>query len=158
MEKEKEFTELLFQHQRIIYKVCLLYAKDKDDLADLYQEAVCNLWKNFDTFQNRSNFSTWAYRVSLNTCITDLRKKKRHVSVPLQMMQTEPFENTPSAALLHEMYSLIKRLDKTERMYIMLWLEEKTYDEIAEIIGTSRNQVATKLHRIKNKLKTMSNL
>lgn len=74
------------------------------------------------------------------------------------MMQTEPFENTPSAALLHEMYSLIKRLDKTERMYIMLWLEEKTYDEIAEIIGTSRNQVATKLHRIKNKLKTMSNL
>ena len=72
--KEKEFTDLLLQHQAIVYKVCLLYAQDKEDLADLYQETVYNLWKSYGTFENRSSFGTWVYRIALNTCITDLRR------------------------------------------------------------------------------------
>lgn len=158
MDKEKEFTDLLLEHQQIIYKVCFVYADSKDDRADLYQETVYNLWKNYDTFENRSSFSTWVYRIALNTCITDLRRKKRHNQIPLAMLQSDPCEDPQSGELLREMYALIRRLDKSEKMYIMLWLEEKSYDEIAEIVGTNRNQVATKLHRIKNKLKTVSNL
>lgn len=155
---EKEFTDLLLKHQAIVYKVCLLYAQDKEDIADLYQETVYNLWKNFGTFENRSSFSTWAYRVALNTCITDLRRRKRHGCVPLRLTDTDWTDDDPQAEMLDDLYSLIRRLNKSDRMYIILWLDGKTYDEIAEIIGTNRNQVAVRLHRIKEKLKTMSNL
>lgn len=156
--KEKEFTELLLQHQHIIYKVCLMYAQDKEDIADLYQETVYNLWKSYATFENRSSFSTWLYRVALNTCISDLRRRKHHEYVPLQLADTVLSDNDPKAEMLNTLYSLIRRLNKLDRMYIVLWLDEKTYDEIAEIVGTNRNQVAIRLHRIKEKLKTMTNL
>ena len=130
--KEKEFTELLLQHQHIVYKVCLMYAQEK--------------------------FSTWLYRVALNTCISDLRRRKHHEYVPLQLADIDLPDNDPKAEMLNTLYSLIRRLNKLDRMYIVLWLDEKTYDEIAEIVGTNRNQVAIRLHRIKEKLKTMSNL
>lgn len=155
---EKEFTDLLLQHQAIVYKVCLLYAQDKDDIADLYQETVYNLWKSFCTFENRSSFSTWVYRIALNTCITDLRRRKRYECTPLRLTDTDLTDDDPQAEMLNDLYSLIRRLNKSDRMYIILWLDGKTYDEIAEIIGTNRNQVAVRLHRIKEKLKTMSNL
>ena len=156
--KEKEFTDLLLQHQAIVYKVCLLYAQDKEDLADLYQETVYNLWKSYTTFENRSSFSTWLYRVALNTCISDLRRRKHHEYVPLQLTDIDLPDNDPQAEMLNTLYSLVRCLNKLDRMYIVLWLDEKTYDEIAEIVGTNRNQVAVRLHRIKEKLKTMSNL
>lgn len=156
--KEKEFTELLLQHQHIIYKVCLMYAQDKEDIADLYQETVYNLWKSYTTFENRSSFSTWLYRVALNTCISDLRRRKHHEYVPLQLTDIDLPDNDPQAEMLNTLYSLVRCLNKLDRMYIVLWLDEKTYDEIAEIVGTNRNQVAVRLHRIKEKLKTMSNL
>lgn len=156
--KEKEFTELLLQHQHIIYKVCLMYAQDKEDIADLYQETVYNLWKSYATFENRSSFSTWLYRVALNTCISDLRRRKHHDHVPLQLTDTVLPDNDPEAEMLNTLYSLIRRLNRLDRMYIVLWLDGKTYEEIAQIIGTNRNQVAIRLHRIKEKLKTMSNL
>ena len=141
--KEKEFTELLLQNQHIIYKVCLMYAQDKEDNA---------------TFENRSSFSTWLYRVALNTCISDLRRRKHHEYVPLQLADIDLPDNDPQAEMLNTLYSLVRCLNKLDRMYIVLWLDEKTYDEIAEIVGTNRNQVAVRLHRIKEKLKTMSNL
>ncbi|CDB09755.1 MULTISPECIES: RNA polymerase sigma factor [unclassified Bacteroides] len=156
--KEKEFTELLLQNQHIIYKVCLMYAQDKEDIADLYQETVYNLWKSYTTFENRSSFSTWLYRVALNTCISDLRRRKHHEYVPLQLTDIDLPDNDPQAEMLNTLYSLVRCLNKLDRMYIVLWLDEKTYDEIAEIVGTNRNQVAVRLHRIKEKLKTMSNL
>ena len=77
MDKEKEFTDLLMQHQHIIYKICLMYADEKEDIADLYQETVYNLWKSYTRFENRSSFSTWVYRITLNICITDVRQRKR---------------------------------------------------------------------------------
>lgn len=78
--------------------------------------------------------------------------------MPLQLADTVLPDNDPKAEMLNTLYSLIRRLNKLDRMYIVLWLDEKTYDEIAEIVGTNRNQVAIRLHRIKEKLKTMSNL
>lgn len=104
-----------------------------------------------------SSFVTWVYRISLNTCISDFRKKRKYDYVPLEQ-QVDILEDCERNELLKEMYLLIKRLNKVDRMFILLWLDEKSYDEIAEITGTSRNNVAIKLHRIKEKLKNMSNL
>ena len=84
----------------------------------------------------------------MNTCISDFRKKKKHDYVPLEQ-QVDILEDCEHNELLKEMYSLIKRLNKVDRMFILLWLDEKSYDEIAEITGTNRNNVAIKLHRIK---------
>ena len=151
MNQEKEFTDLLMQHQHIIYKICLMYANEKEDIADLYQETVYNLWKSYTRFENRSSFSTWVYRITLNICITDVRQRKRKGV-------TCSLEQDPKQEMLKEMYRMIRGLNKLERMYIMLWLDGKTYEEIAEIIGTNRNQVATTLYRIKEKLKNKANL
>jgi RNA polymerase sigma-70 factor (ECF subfamily) len=134
-----------------------MYADNKDDVNDLYQESVFNIWKSYQSFRGESSFTTWVYRISLNTCISDFRKKKKHDYVPLEQ-QVDIMEDCERNELLKEMYSLIKRLNKVDRMFILLWLDEKSYDEIAEITGTSRNNVAIKLHRIKEKLKNMSNL
>lgn len=160
MNQEKEFTDLLMQHQHIIYKICLMYANEKEDIADLYQETVYNLWKSYTRFENRSSFSTWVYRITLNICITDVRQRKRK-GVTCSLEQTTFSlldERDPKQEMMKEMYRMIHGLNKLERMYIMLWLDGKTYEEIAEIIGTSRNQVATTLHRIKEKLKNKANL
>lgn len=160
MDKEKEFTDLLMQHQHIIYKICLMYADEKEDIADLYQETVYNLWKSYTRFENRSSFSTWVYRITLNICITDVRQRKRK-GVTCSLEQTTFSlldERDPKQEMVKEMYRMIRGLNKLERMYIMLWLDGKTYEEIAEIIGTNRNQVATTIHRIKEKLKNKANL
>jgi RNA polymerase sigma factor, sigma-70 family len=156
MNIEKEFIDILLEHKQIIYKVCFMYAKDKDAINDLYQETVLNLWRGYPNFRKESQVSTWIYQVSLNTCISNLRKKKNVNFVPLQM-EMDIYEDCEKNELLQEMYQLIKQLNKLERIYILLWLEEKTYDEIAEITGVSRNNVAIRLHRIKEKLKTLSN-
>ena len=154
MSIEQEFADKLVQYKHIIYKVCFMYADNKDDVNDLYQESVFNIWKSYQSFRGESSFTTWVYRISLNTCISDFRKKKKHDYVPLEQ-QVDIMEDCERNELLKEMYSLIKRLNKVDRMFILLWLDEKSYDEIAEITGTSRNNVAIKLHRIKEKLKNM---
>ena len=157
MNIDQEFIDQLLQYKHIIYKVCLMYAQNQHDVVDLYQETIYNLWKSYKSFKGRSSFGTWVYRISLNTCITDLRKKRNYHFVPLDL-SIDVLEDCEKDELLKDMYALIRKLNKEEKMYIMLWLEEKSYDEIAEIIGTNRNQVAVKLHRIKEKLKNMSDI
>lgn len=157
MNIEQEFINQLLQHKHIVYKVCFMYANDRDEVNDLFQESVFNIWKAYKDFKGKSTFLTWVYRISLNTCITDLRKKRKYDFVPLEE-QINVMEDCERDELLKEMYLLIKRLNKLDRMFILLWLDEKSYEEIAEITGTNRNTVAIRIHRIKEKLKTMSNL
>ncbi len=156
MNVEKEFIELLMQHKQIIYKVCFLYASDQEDVNDLYQETVLSLWNAWPRFRGDSKPSTWIYRIALNTCISDLRKKKNLNYVPLHMSM-DVYEECEKNELLRELYALIRRLSKVERIFILLWLDEKSYEEIAEITGITRSNVAVRLHRIKEKLKQMSN-
>lgn len=157
MDVEKDFIELLVQHKQIIYKVCFMYATDQDDINDLYQETVLNLWRAYPNFRGESLPSTWIYRIALNTCISDLRRKKNKNFVRLQM-HMDLCEECGKNELLDALYQLIKRLNKLERMFILLWLDEKSYEEISEITGVSRSNVAVRLHRIKEKLKKMSDL
>lgn len=108
-------------YKHIIYKVCFMYADNKDDVNDLFQESVFNIWKSYKNFRGESSFVTWVYRISLNTCISDFRKKKKYDYVPLEQ-QVDILEDCEHNELLKEMYSLIKRLNKVDRMFILLWL------------------------------------
>lgn len=155
---EREFVEMIEAHKGIIYKLCFMYAPCPENARDYYQEAVCRLWEAFPRFRGESKLSTWVYRVTLFTCVSYLRKAKRSPAVvPLAVDPGFMDDTDAGADRLGELYAMIARLGNTEKALLMLWLEEKSYDEIAEITGLTKSNVAVKLMRIKDKLKKMSN-
>lgn len=157
-QQEKEFIALVEEYKQVIYKVCYIYATDADNLNDLYQEVVINLWKAFPRFRGECKVSTWIYRIGLNTCISFFRKSKSKPEVVPITVDLESFaDEEDKTAQLRELYRLINCLGRLERALILLWLEEKSYQEMADITGISRGNVAVKLNRIKEKLRTMSN-
>lgn len=159
-ELKQLFVDTLKQHERIIYKVCSFYASPHLLIADLYQDVVYNLWIGFRSFRNECSVSSWIYRVALNTCISSVRKEvkrpKGNVFIEeLSELLPEP-ENL--SGNIREMYRLINQLKTIEKAVVLLYLEEKSYQEIADIMGLTVSNVATKLKRSKVKLKQMSNL
>ena len=158
-ELEKEFLDMIEAQKRTIYKVCYMYANDQDDLNDLFQETVLNLWKGFPSYRGDSKLTTWVYRIAMNTCITFLRHAShRPQTVPMTAnVASQMAADEDTAARLQELYRLINRLGKLERALILLWLEERSYQEMADILGLSKTNVAVKLNRIKEKLRNMSN-
>ena len=158
-ELEKEFLDMIEAQKRTIYKVCYMYANDQDDLNDLFQETVLNLWKSFPSYRGDSKLTTWVYRIAMNTCITFLRHENhRPQTVPMTAnVASQMAADEDTAARLQELYRLINRLGKLERALILLWLEERSYQEMADILGLSKTNVAVKLNRIREKLRNMSN-
>ena len=158
-ELEKEFLDMIEAQKRTIYKVCYMYANDQDDLNDLFQETVLNLWKGFPSYRGDSKLTTWVYRIAMNTCITFLRHAShRPQTVPMTAnVASQMAADEDTAARLQELYRLINRLGKLERALILLWLEERSYQEMADILGLSKANVPVKLNRIREKLKKMSN-
>ncbi|MDR0873673.1 MAG: sigma-70 family RNA polymerase sigma factor [Prevotellaceae bacterium] len=155
---ENDFIRMIQANERIVYKVCSFYVSEIFPMEDLYQEAVLNLWKAYPKFRNESSYSTWIYKIALNTCISGMRKEsKYHQNVPLSLSDELVFESDNLEEELKELYRLIYQLKNLERAVILLYLEEKSYQEIADITGLSLCNVATKLKRIKEKLKVMSN-
>ena len=156
---EKEFLEMIAAQQRTVFKVCYIYAKDQDDLNDLFQEVALNLWKSFPHYRGDSKLTTWVYRITMNTCITFLRRSNtRPQTIPLTLaVASQLAEEESRAGQLKELYRLINQLGKLERALILLWLEERSYQEMADILGISKANVAVKLNRTKEKLKQMSN-
>lgn len=155
---EKEFISLVELHKQIIYKVCYVYAGDRENLNDLYQEVVINLWKAFPRFRGECKASTWVYRIGLNTCISFFRKSKSKPEVVPITVDLESFiDEEDKTAQLRELYRMINRLGQLERALILLWLEEKSYQEMADITGISLGNVGVRLNRIREKLKTMFN-
>lgn len=157
-EKEKQFTVLVESYKQVIYKICYMYATDGDNFKDLYQDIVINLWKGFDAYEGRGKPSSWIYRVGLNTCVSFHRQQQRRGErTSLDVLYGLEAEENETTKRLKEMYRLIAKLDKFERAIILLWLDEKTYEEIAEIVGIPRNTVASRLKRIKEKLTKRAN-
>lgn len=156
MEKlEQEFTKIVREHKDTIYMVCYMFSKDNDEVQDLYQEILINLWRSLPSFEGRSNVRTWLWRVSLNTCISIDRKKRRGKSIPLEMdidLYNDADRDTKQIKLLHER---INRLGPFDRAIILLWLENMSYEEIGAIVGISEKNVSVRLYRIKEQLKTM---
>lgn len=157
-EQEQFFLSLVEQHKQIIYKVCFMYASDDETVNDLFQEVTLNLWKSFPRFRGDSKATTWVYRIAVNTCISWLRVSgKRIKTVPLTFSMTELLSDEQEKENLRELYALINRLGKLERALILLWLEERSYEEIAEILDISVSNVGVRINRIKAKLVSMSN-
>lgn len=156
-ELENKFIQMVRQHERIIYKVCSFYISNEHPLADLYQEVVCNLWNGFPKFKNGSSYSTWTYKVALNTCISGLRKeiKRPKNVIPVASLTESLIEPENMNEEIREMYRQINRLKALEKALILLYLEEKSYREIADITGLTVTHVGVKLNRIKEKLKQM---
>ena len=155
--KEMEFTQVVKEHKSTIYTVCYMFSKDQDEVNDLFQEVLMNLWKGFDSFEGRSDVRTWVYRVSLNTCISQDRKKRRRKTIPLSM-SVNLFEDQDSDARQADMLrKRISRLGAFDRAIILLWLENMSYEEIGQVVGISTKNVSVRLYRIKEQLKKMSN-
>lgn len=156
--KELEFTKLIEFHKSIIFTVCYLFSKDQEDVNDLFQETLINLWRGFGTFEGKCDVKTWIWRVSINTCLTYERKKKRHMeTVPLSMAINLFTDTDDDTRQVQQLYRRINKLGMIDRAIILLWLENMSYEEIGQIIGISTKNVSVKLVRIKEKLKNMSN-
>ena len=159
MSSEKDFISLLNQHQKIIYKVCNLYMDKHADREDLFQEITSQAWKAFGNFRGDAKFSTWLYRVALNTAITFYRKDKRKpdlISTDLYPESTESNDD-PIEEQVKAMYAAIGELSKIDKAIVMLYLEDYPYTDIGEMMGITANNVAVKMNRIKLKLKEQSN-
>jgi len=158
---EKEFIRMIDKHRGIIYKVCNLYRNKEEDKRDLFQEIVLQLWKSYPSFRGDSKQSTWMYRVALNVAITIFRNDSKKPSK--QAISLAELEIPDMTGLAGESDNLIKlkqvieQLTKIERAITMLYLDEKSYDEIGDIIGISNSNVGVKLNRIKTKIKRIIN-
>ena len=143
-ELESKFAQTIKQNKSTIYTVCYMFSKDADEVNDLFQEAVINMWRGFEGFENRSNVKTWIYRVTLNTCISQERKKRRTDAEPLTMdinLFEDRDEDTRQVDMLHER---ISRLQPFDRAIVLLWLENMPYEEIGQVVGISTTAVATR--------------
>ncbi|SHN20144.1 RNA polymerase sigma factor [Mucilaginibacter sp. OK098] len=160
MNSKEKFIKVIKENAGLIYKVTKVYTNSREDEQDLYQEIVYQLWKSFGSFRSESKISTWMYRIALNTAIAHLNKEKRKGSyIPIdELLLNKPdLNDTLKEEQVEILYSQIKKLDTIEKGIILLYLEGKSYDEIAGITGFSTTNVGTRLGRIKQKLITQIN-
>jgi len=157
MHKEIAFTKVITEYEGVIFKITTIYSNTADDQKDLFQEIVYQLWKSFDSFRNESKISTVIYRVALNTAITNFKKEKRKVnSIPIDKVMLQYIEQHDSVMeeRITQLYAAIKKLGAIEKGIILLFLEGKSYEEIAAITGLTNTGVGTRLTRIRQKLKS----
>ena len=153
---EREFETMIREHKGTIYTVCYMFSNDPDEVADLFQETLINLWKGSGTFRGESAVGSWIWKVTLNTCISSDRKKKRGLQTGPLSMDIDLFEDqdadTRQIGLLR---SRISKLGPFDRALVLLWLENLSYEEIGQIVGISTKNVSVRLVRIKEQLKKM---
>ena len=155
---ELQFTKMVKEYRKTIYTVCYFFSKDTEEVNDLFQEILINLWKGFPKFRGESDIRTWIWRVSLNTCSSQKRKKDSRVqTVPLSMDIDLYNDDDQHSRQIQMLYDRINRLDVFDKAIILLWLENMTYQDIASVVGISTAAVTTRLFRIKEQLKSMSN-
>jgi RNA polymerase sigma-70 factor (ECF subfamily) len=154
---ELEFEQMVRKHRGSIYTVCFMFSKDSDEVNDLFQEVLINLWRGFPTFKGESKVETWIWRVSFNTCISQERKKKRTANIPLEMGIDLFHDKDEDTRQIQMLYQRIHQLKPFDRAIVLLWLEGMPYDEIAAIVGITVKNVSVRLFRIKEELKKMSN-
>ena len=140
----------------IIIKICRAYTDTEEDFEDYYQEVCLQIWRTKDNFTGNSEWSTWIYRLSLNVCMT-LQKKKKKQRKPSGGFPLAEENKAFADEALNQLYRAIRQLSEVDRAVIMLYLEEKSYKEIAEIIGTNPNNIGVRIKRIKERLKKIFN-
>jgi len=158
---EHQFVTELQSNQNIVHKVCTLYTNDRDSHKDLFQEITIQLWKAYPKFRGDAKFSTWMYRVALNTAITLYRKSKKRIRTQdydsvIFKIKSEDYDPKEEEQL-QLMYKAVKQLGDIEKALVFLYLEDKDYREIAETLGITEVNARVKMNRIKNKLRTILN-
>ncbi len=155
-----DFLRLVNEHSGIVHKVCHIYCSTDEDRKDLFQEIVIQLWKSYPKFRGESRFSTWMYRIALNTAISDFRRQKRkpRVSYP----DSAPFEiadqphDAEKEEKLRMLYKAITKLSEVEKALVMLYLDDRSYDEMEEVLGINQNNLRVKMKRVKDKLRELT--
>lgn len=156
MDKKEKFLEAINEHKGLIFKIASVYTNTIEDRDDLAQEIIYHFWKSFDSFDQKSSLATWFYRVAMNVAIYHLNKGKRKiqaVSLDDQVINFHEVDNSETEEKWQMLKKEIDNLNLLEKGIVILYLENKSHEEIGEIIGISTTNVGTKLSRIKEKLK-----
>ena len=159
MDKRSRFLELVEQNQDIVHKICALYAMTADERKDLNQDIICQLWKSYPSFRGDSKFTTWMYRVALNTALLNVRRNRRRIRT--ESLRDHHGDNPAVLNCKEEhekigrLYEAISQLHQFDRAIILLYLEQFSYREISDVIGISESNVSVRLVRIKKKLKEL---
>lgn len=157
---EKQFERLISEHELLIHKVCRIYAYSNADRQDLFQEIVIQLWKAYPKFRGDAKFSTWLYRVAINTAVTGLRKQKDLVTsyepgnLPVGISDENP--GAIEEEQLQQLYNAIGQLNEVEKAIVMLYMEDRSYDEMEEILGIGQGNLRVKMNRIREKLRQLT--
>jgi len=157
-ETEIEFEKLIREHELLIYKVCRIYAYTEADRQDLFQEIVIHLWKSYSSFKGLSRFSTWLYRVAINTAITRVRKQKNFITScePASLPAHHADEKSHDEEQWQQLMAAIEKLNDIERAIVMLYMEDRSYEEMEEVLGITQGALRVKMSRIKDKLRKLT--
>ncbi len=154
---QDEFLQLVQSHQGLLHKVCHLYENNTADREDLFQEMILQLWKSYGSFRGEAKVSTWIYRIALNTALSSIRKNKRRISVSYPEIIPHEIADEKNDTIQEEklqfLHQAVACLSEIERALVMLYIEEKNYDEMEEIMGISSGTLRVKMNRIKEKLR-----
>ena len=152
------FDRTVDDYDAMIRRICLGYAHTKQDLEDLYQDVLVNIWRGLPSFRADSSVRTWVYRIALNTCVSTLRvRSKQPPQTSLDEVILVPDRSQEKKETIKDLYECIATLGPIDKAIVMMWLDGYSYEEISETIGLKRNNVATRLHRAREKLKSMQN-
>lgn len=155
-----DFIKLVNENNALIHKVCHLYGQSVADKQDLFQEIVIQLWKAYGSFRGESKFSTWLYRIALNTAISAYRKNQRTISTTamdaLPVELAAPEYDFTKEEKLKQLYAAISKLTEVEKAIVMLYLDDKSYEEMEEVLGVNQNNLRVKMNRIKDKLRQLT--
>ena len=157
---EQEFTRMVKEQKSTIYTVCMMFSDNADEVDDMVQDTLINMWNGFERFENRSNPRTWLWRIAMNTCISFDRKRRRQSDTASSLSTigissvavTDESQNDKQIRMLHDR---IHKLGVFDRAIVLLWLEDLSYEEIGRIVGISAKNVGVRLVRIREALKNM---
>ncbi len=156
---DHDFIELVNRHQNIIHKICHLYAALAEDKRDLFQEILFQLWKSYASFKQEAKFSTWMYRIALNTAVTSFRKIQRqpiHVEIDETLAnELKTSDDSDRDERIEMLYAAIDKLNQIDKAVVLLYLDDLSYKEMAEVLGLSEGNIRVKINRIKSKLQEL---
>lgn len=155
-EYDIRYTEMVKRHEKVIFSVCFFYATNEVPFEDIRQEVLISLFKGYHNFRQESSEATWVYKVCINTCLFSLRKLSHKIKAvsfdDLPLMQFHDADDAEMKEKLEWLYTVVSRLNPIDKAIILMWLDELSYEDIASTIGIPRNTVASRIHRIKEKL------
>lgn len=154
--KRRLFDSIMADHDNMISRLCFGYSRSKEEFQDLRQDTYVNIWQGLENFCGASSLKTWIYKVTLNTCVSTLRKRKKDgTSLDVEELSDIIDDSEDTMQMISDLYKAIDRLNPVDKAIVMMWLDDMSYDEMAEATGLGRNTLATRLRRAKEKIKQL---